>query len=882
MSLGAGKRFGPYEVVARVGAGGMGEVYRALDTRLDRPVALKVLPDAVAADPERLARLTREAKTLAALNHPNIAQIYGFEDRALAMEFVEGEDLSARIARGAIRVDEALQIAGQIADALEAAHEFGVIHRDLKPSNIRVRADGVVKVLDFGLAKALAPPSAVFEGAAASTITSPAVTMPGEILGTAAYMAPEQARGKDVDKRADIWAFGVVLYEMTTGRRPFDGESVTDTVAGVVKSEPDWATVPPRLRRLLKSCLEKDPKKRLRDIGDWKRELDRGAGNAPPGSQPRVWWGLAGVATLAAAAIAVLHFGEAAPVPPLTVRFQIPLPASNTFTYGMAIAPDGRHIAFSAKQGDQPNRIWVRALDAVDATPVAGTEGAKGITWSPDGRSLAFTVGRALKRVPIEGGAAQTLYEAANENAAGSCFWARRGVIVIGGGYNGSIWSVPESGGVATPLTRVDTSRREVVHGIPAPLPDGRHFLYTRVATDPDVAGVYIGSLDREPADQDPSRLLAAGNATYYTDNGGSGYLLYLREGALLAHAFDAASLKLVGEPVQVSAGVANWGGLGLFASEGGLIAYRLGARQTGVLGTELTWFDREGNSAGTVGRTEAFETIRLSPDNSRAAVMIRRGLGNADPGKTELWAVDLDRGGVLDRRSMADAPSASAPAWSPDGAHIVFSSTTQGVSNLVLTRADGGNGEDVVFHNDASVASTSWSRDGRFLLFQSGPRDAPDIWVLTLADRKGVPILQTSSAEADPAFSPDTKWFAYASNASTGFEIYMRAFDPDAPGTLPGAAIRVSTQGGRDPHWTKAGRELIYRVGDDLMAVDIPVGPDPHPGEPKLLFTLPSRAYWDVSNDGTRFLVGVPPVGSVTTPITVLLNWRKPSGSGG
>ena len=517
MSLRPGDRLGPYEVLAAIGAGGMGEVFRGRDTRLDRDVAIKVLPDAVARDPERLARFEREAKTLAALNHPNVAQIYGLEGGALAMEFVEGEDLSVRISRGPVPVDEAVAIAAQIADALEAAHELGIIHRDLKPSNIRVREDGAVKVLDFGLAKALASPSTLIDAPSSPTITSPALTELGVVLGTAAYMAPEQARGKRVDKRADIWAFGVVLYEMVTGRRTFDGETVNESLAGVMKSEPEWAPVPPELRRLLRSCLEKDPKKRLRDIGDWRRQLDDPAHATAPRATRRSWlpWSVAAAVAIAATALAIVHFGES-PATTRPVSFQIQPPPGNTLALGLAVSPDGLRIAFTARDADNVMRLWIRDVDAVEARAIAGTEGVVSIFWSPDGKFVGFTVGAAMKKVAIEGGPVLPICTVASANAMGRGAWSPGGMIVFGGTTGGVIRQVSESGGPITALTALDRARADVVHGLPAFLPDGRHFLYTRVTNDETTAGIFIGEINRKPEDQGLTRLVAASNAEVY------------------------------------------------------------------------------------------------------------------------------------------------------------------------------------------------------------------------------------------------------------------------------------------------------------------------------------------------------------------------------
>jgi hypothetical protein len=514
----AGQRLGPYEIIAKLGEGGMGEVYRARDAKLGRDVALKILPETFANEPERLARFEREARTLASLNHPHIAQIYGLEDgpaeagphnRALVMELVEGEDLSARIARGPLPLDEALPIARQIAEALEAAHDAGIIHRDLKPANIKVRSDGRVKVLDFGLAKtgaagatgATGASGAVrYTGAAGAndqlnspTITSPAaLTMGGMILGTAAYMAPEQAKGKPVDKRADIWAFGCVLYEMVTARRPFDGEDITDTIAAVVSKEPDWSPVPPMLTRLLHQCLQKDPRKRLRDIGDVWALIDDmpRTTSAPAVSRGPLTFALAGaaaIAAIAAAAIGYVHFSEQPPAPPPLTRLHMALPAGATPDLNMQISPDGRRLAYLGRGADGVVRVYLRAFDELEASPIAGTEGtgSGSVFWSPDSRWLAFVNQQRLKKFDVVGGGSpQTIADVSGASVIGGA-WNRDGVIVFGSNPSGrqgsgGMFKVSAAGGTITPITSLDAERKEMGHRFPAFLPDGRRFLYLR------------------------------------------------------------------------------------------------------------------------------------------------------------------------------------------------------------------------------------------------------------------------------------------------------------------------------------------------------------------------------------------------------------------
>ena len=872
MGLQAGDRLGSYEILGRIGAGGMGEVYRARDARLDRTVAIKVLPDTVAHDPERLARFDREAKTLAALNHTNIAQVFGLEGGALAMEFVEGEDLSAHIARGPIPLGEALDLAGQVADALDAAHEMGIVHRDLKPSNIRVREDGVVKVLDFGLAKALAPPAVV---TAAPTVTSPAMTERGTILGTAAYMAPEQARGKAADRRADIWAFGVVLYEMTTGRRPFEGESVSDSLASVLKSDPDWAPVPPALQRLLRSCLEKDPKKRLRDVGDWRRLLDDPAAGAPRrGTRPVWWWAATAVLAVTAGAIGVIHFGETRPAA-RPVTFQIHPPEKADFSMGFTVSPDGARVAFAARGPDEILRIWVRDLDTLQARPVAGTENARTASWSPDGRSLVFVAGRLLKRVAIDGGASLTLHEAQGPDALGGGVWNRDGVILFGGTRNGAIQRVSEGGGPASPVTAIDRARGEVVHGLPMWLPDGRHFLYTRVSTDPAVSGVFVGSIDRAPEAQDVARLLPASHAVYAQTTGGAGQLLYLRQGTLVSHPFDAGRRAFIGEPVPMAEGVGNFGAMGFFSVGGGTLAYRKGDQLGGARDSQLTWLDRKGTRVAAVGRPASYDGLRLSPDATRAAVV----LASAPDGglSVDLWVLELARG--VSKRLTSNQASERAPVWSPKGDRIAFMSPRAGVPDLYITAADGSGAEELLLKSDHSKTPTSWSRDGGLLLFHAyEPPNSANLWMLPLGrEGKASSYLQTRFAETEARFSPDMEWIAYTSNESERNEVYLRRFAPTTSGFAAGGAIPVTKDGGSQPRWRQDSRELIFLgPGGAIMSVDlVPEGGRLRPQTPTLLFTVPDGAHWDVTADGKRFLVALPSGESALAPLTITLNWK-------
>jgi predicted Ser/Thr protein kinase len=625
VSLDRGTKFGPYEIVEPIGAGGMGEVYRARDSRLKRDVALKVLPAAFTHDPERLARFTREAEILASLNHPNIAAIYGVEEGALVMELVEGETLAEVIRRGPAPLDTALEYAGQIAAALDAAHEKGVVHRDLKPANVKVTPEGRVKVLDFGLASVVqGPASANTADSANSPTLTMRATQAGVVLGTAAYMAPEQARGRPVDRRADIWAFGVILCEMLTGRPAFTGEDITEILASVVKDKPDLSSLPPKVRPLVERCLEKDPKKRLRDIGDAMSLIEStpGAAAASRPASSRLAWALAAVVAAAFAAISLVHFREKPPAAEL-VRFQIPLPGPVTI-FGLAsVSPDGRRIAFSALGRDGRSVLWVRTLDSLESRPLAATEGVQApLFWSPDSRYIAFYVPGKLKKIEVSGGPPQTVCDAPEMWRGGA--WSRDGVIIFGaGGLGQGLLRVSEAGGIASPLTKLDPSRREAAHGEPSFLPDGRHFVYLR-GSILESSGIYVGSLDAKPEQQSTKRLLAIRGSAVYAPaadragvNSGMGHLLFVREGSLMAQAFDSRRQELAGDAVPIAENLSEIGLPRFSASTTGVLAY-----QTGGFGlnTRLSWFDRTGKILGTIGEPGPYNTVALSPDGTRVA----------------------------------------------------------------------------------------------------------------------------------------------------------------------------------------------------------------------------------------------------------------------
>jgi eukaryotic-like serine/threonine-protein kinase len=889
LALTLGARFGPYEILAALGAGGMGEVYRARDTRLNREVALKVLPDAFANDPERLARFQREAQVLASLNHPNIAHIHGLEEsggvRALVMELVEGEDLAQRIAHGPIPLDEALPMAKQIAEALEAAHERGIIHRDLKPANIKLRPEGTVKVLDFGLAKAMEPLGTVSNVSQWPTLTTPAMTEAGIILGTAAYMSPEQARGRPADKRADVWGFGVVLYEMLTGRQAFEGETISDVLAKVIEREPDWAVLPastpPGLRQLLRRCARKDPKTRLQAMGDARVQIEELISGATEetatavATQPRIWrrarfaWTVAALSLPITAALAIpatLYLRRVVPER-LPARFEIPTPPTSD-PVSFALSADGRQLAFVATAEGVP-RLWVRPLDQVTAQPLAGTEGASYPFWAPDGRAIGFFADGKLKRIDLGSGVPQVLADAPSGRGG---TWNRDGVVVFAptaiiGGLH-PLMRVMSTGG--TPVAATRHAPGQGSHRWPQFLPDGRHFLFFMAYGRPETQGIYVGTLDGGEA----TRVLSAETAAVYAPPGA---LLWVRQGVLVAHRFDPANGVVTGEAIPIAQAVGSDEGVlrGAFAVATGVLAHRAGGGER----RQLVWVDRAGIARGTVGPADegGLSNPELSPDGRRVAV------NRTMQGNTDVWLIEVGRG-VASRFTFA-ASNDGFPLWSPDGRRLVFGSEPKGVYDLVEKPLSGGGDEQPLLVTAEPKNPLAWSPDGRLLLYATQhPKTGTDLWALPLAgERKPFPVVQTPFEEVTGQFSPDGRWVAYQSNESGPMQIYVRPF----PG--PGGQWQLSTTGGKQPRWRPDGKELFYVAPDArLMAVPIAAGADNQTleaGAPVPLFStrlasganvpggVMSRPQYAVASDG-RFLMNVAVEGAIAPPITVVLNW--------
>ena len=891
MPILTGKRLGPYEILSAIGAGGMGEVYRARDTRLNRDVAIKVLPEVFADDADRMARFEREARVLAALNHPHIAAIYGVEEsnssRALVMELVDGPTLADRMGAdriadrmgaGPIPLDEALAIAKQIAEALEYAHDKGVIHRDLKPANIKVTADGTVKVLDFGLAKALLDKPTAADPSNSPTLSMNA-TVAGVILGTAAYMSPEQARGKTVDRRADIWAFGVVLFEMLTGRAVFAGEDVSETLAFVMTKEPAFDALPAKtplaVRNLLQRCLAKDVRQRLQHIGEARFALEH-AGDTPaapvtvpvgsPLGNGRLAWAVAAIAIVAALVLAFAYFNRA-PADQETNKVSV-LPPSNaaiSSDSAPAISPDGRRLAFVAQESSGKSLLWVRPLNSLIAQSLAGTEDARQPFWSPDSRFIGFFASGKLKKVDASGGPPQTLCEVGPGTFGGT--WNQNGAIIFAEGIQ-PLLTVPAAGGQPRAATALDSSRQEREHLFPHFLPDGRHFLYLALSAKRENGGTYVGSLDSK----DAKRLLGMASEVNYAP---PGYLLFVSDGTLMAQPFNTSRLSLSGEPFPIAEQVLSnpvFGDAMFSASESGVLAYRGGAFSGK---TQLTWFDRTGKQLGIVGPPGEYLNPELSPDGKRVAVEQKSAQGHRD-----IWLLELSGGAAT--RFTFNPVDEYYPIWSPDGSHIVFASDREGSYGLYLKPSSGVGSEELLLKSATEVAPFSWSSDGRFIVYRFfGTKGHVEEWGLPMSgDRKPFALLRSEEfSYAYAKLSPDGRWVAYMTNESGRNEIDIQTFPK------PGGKWQVSDAGGIYPRWSRDGKELFYLAPDGkLTALTVKGDSALEAGVPTALFethmvggprnVVGFRQQYDVASGSQRFLINVPVAEETSSPITLVLNW--------
>ncbi len=891
-----GQTLGHYRVVEKIGAGGMGEVYRAEDTKLGRDVALKVLSERLTHDATRLARFEREARVLASLNHPNIAAIYGFEEangqRFLVLELVEGEDLAQRLKRGTPPLEETLEVARQICDALEAAHERGVIHRDLKPANVKVTPAGKVKVLDFGLAKAISGDSEARDFSQSPTI-SEIISREGVILGTAAYMSPEQARGKPLDKRTDLWSFGCLLYELLTARGPFDADTVSDCIGAILHREPDWALLPPetppRVRHLLRRCLEKDAARRLRDIGDARLELEdalekptlempaAGLDFAPvPRWRRAVPWALAGL--LGVSLLLALVLLRRTALPPPVTRFTIQLPPTeplSTWRTAVALSPDGSRLVYTASRGGIP-LLFLRHMDKLEAAPLADTEGASGPFFSPDGERVGFLVGRTFKSVSLRDGAVSTIGRAPPVGCGAA--WAPDNSILysFAVGIEG-LYRFPAGGGEGKPLTRLDASRGELSHCWPEVLPGGSSLVFT-VLTEKGLEGARIvaARLDSSEEIKEWKTVVEGGTHARYSP---TGHLVYASGGKLLAVPFDPERLETTGPatPLDTDVLVNPSTGSAQFAlSPAGALVLVTGGMQTPQ--RTLVWVDRQGRAEPVGAPARGYGVLRLSPDRRLLAM-------NISNGNEDIWVYDLARG-TLSRVTSHPARDIY-PVWTRDGQQLIFSSDRNRRPQDMYRKAVGGGNEEALLTRPTDQPKSfpefafDTSPDRRWLIYAADntleKQSGWDLFLLPLqGERTPQPFLGTQFDEIQPAFSPDSRWLAYASNETGRWEIYVLPY----PG--PGPRAQISTDGGLQPLWSPSGRELFYRNGDQMMAVEISAPPAFSASAPRQLFEgryvqggmNPGWANYDVSADGQRFLLLRSEQEGGPTQMTVVLNW--------
>ena len=895
MPLSPHTRLGPYEIVSAIGAGGMGEVYKARDTRLDRTVAIKVLPEHRYSTPQARERFEREAKAISSLNHPHICTLHdvGQQDGIdfLVMEYLEGQTLADRLKKGPLPPDQVLQLSIQITSALDAAHRHGVIHRDLKPGNIVLTKTGA-KLLDFGLAKVRAT-EAVAGMTALPTETTP-LTNEGTILGTLQYMAPEQLEGKEADARTDIFALGAVIYEMATGRKAFAGKSHASLISAIMTAEPPpistlQSMTPPALDHVVRTCLAKEPDSRWQTASDVLLQLKWiAAGNSQAafpvvphrGARERLGWILAGC--LLAALIAVGVMMNLRPAPEArVVQFEV-APPQNDVSGWPAISPDGQHMAYSAKAtSTSPRMIFLRSLNSLDTNPLPGIEGDVDYSWSPDSSQIAFATESALKKINITGGASQVICN----HTASDIAWNRDGVILFWGGRGQGLLRVAAAGGEPKPVTKLDPARQETAHFFTQFLPDGRHFLYLAVSAKPENSGTYLGLLDSPEI-----KRIHDGNAnTIYAQ---PGYLLFIRgtstqsggagSGSLMAQRFDIRRAELSGDPVVVADSVATFSVLGRLGqilvgffsvSQNGVLTYRPGS---GAAGTQLVWFDRSGKRLRTLGEPADYTNPAVSPDQKMVAV------GKRDPQtKTrDIWVVDLQRG--TSSRLTFDPADDFNPTWSPDGARIAFTSDRKGHRDIYVKAASGVGEEQMLVESVEEKGSEDWSPDGQYLVWGSDTTGYE--WLFSFRDHKILPFLQAKFLQTQCRFSPNQggppHWIAYSSFESGSQQVYVRSFAGALSGS--GGKWQISTDGGSEPMWRGDGKELFYLNGNGnkLMAVEVNgEGESFRAGIPKELFEVhltpeQRRNRFIVTSDGKRFLMNALVEEQEHRSFRVVLNW--------
>jgi len=875
MNLTPGTRLGAYEIVGMIGSGGMGEVYRARDTRLERTVAIKVLQGDLALSPETRQRFDREARIISSLNHPHICTLYdvGHQDGMdyLVMEYLEGESLADRLQRGALPLPEITKIGMEIADALDRAHRQGLVHRDLKPGNI-VLTKGGAKLLDFGLARMTGLEEAP-RSLSSPTMSRP-LTAEGTIVGTFQYMAPEQLEGAETDARSDIFSFGSVLYEMASGRRAFEGKSQASLIAAILREVPAPISsirdvIPPAVERVILRCLEKNPDDRYQTARDvlldlkWAAEAGSRAGIPAPIAarrkhRERLAWSLAG-AGLAAALLLGGFTVMNRPPQPVPLRFFAPTPKGILLNDTPKVSPDGKYVAYNASDSTGRSCIWIRPLGSLTAEIVPGTDNARRPFWSPDSRYLGFMQDGKLRKVAAQGGPPQTICES---QSAGDGTWSRQGVILFDGSPTDSIRMVNAGGGTPRAATTIDHARGEVGSAWPHFLPDGRHFLFLGLGNRPDDTTLKVGDT------RSTKVVILAHGAFSRIEYVQPGYLLFARDRSLLAQPFDASRLRLTGDAFPVVDDVAVGGGVGSnadFSSSATTLVFRGGAAGRRM---HLVWVDRAGKTLQEFGQPGEYYNVALAPDGRRVAATY--GQEN-----TDIWIVDPARS--VNTRFTFDAGGDYTPVWSPDGSKIAFMSDRTTPTGIYIKQSSGAGAESLRFRLPVRASVTGWSRDGRFLVgIARQPNTTWDIWIFPLdGTRQPYPFVSGPTADVEPSISPDSRWIAYSSNESGRSEIYIQPLDGS------GGKLQVSNQGGRDPHWRADGREMFYIApGGDVTAVDVTLGATLALGTPHRLFRQaldqidPTGHYFDVSADGQRLLVRRDLDATDAPVTTVFVNW--------
>jgi serine/threonine protein kinase/Tol biopolymer transport system component len=874
MALTAGTKLGPYEILAPLGAGGMGEVYRARDTRLERDVAVKVLPANLSSDPSLRQRMEREAKAVSKLSHPHICTLHdiGHQDGVdfLVMELVEGETLEHRLTKGPLPPEQTMRLAAQIADALAKAHKRGITHRDLKPSNIMLTKSGT-KLMDFGLAKESGP-APLAAALTEMTAEQSKLTVEGTIVGTFQYMAPEQLEGKEADARTDIFALGEVIYEMATGTPAFAGKSRASLIAAILSSEPQPMAVvqpmtPPALERVVKKCLAKDPDERWQSANDLSSELSwiaeggghtAGAAPLPAGKKTRevLAWVICGALTVILL-LGAMWWRSSKPLEQsMNFYVSLPFPARD-----IAAAPNGHTLALVAyEQSARKNVLWTYELGSQDARSLLDTAGASYPFWSADGRSLAFFADAKLKKLEVSGGPVQTVCDAPSGRGG---TWNMDGVIIFTpyGGMGGGLYRVSASGGTPTPISNPDKSRGEQSHRWPMFLPDGRHYFYmaANFTGRKGVDAIFVGSLD---SNEKRFVVEATANAAYAAP----GYLLFYRDKTLLAQRFDLKRFALTGEPTTILTEIQYLGvARAVFAvSDSGVLVAQTGS---GVALSQPVWFDRKGNNVGVVGKPDIYGNVSIAP-NGRSVAVDKTDMASQN---VDVWTYELQRESA--RRLTFDPATEAISIWSPDAARLVFSSNRQSNYDLYMKNSDGAQEEKNIVHDDIDKFANDWSRDGKYILYAR----ATDLWFATLPELKSGLFLKAVSVLRNGQFSPDGKWVAYASNETGKWEIYVTSF-PESRGKW-----QVSTGGGEQPRWRGDGKELFYLASDGkMMAAPVTIGAHFDAGTPVALFqaaplqpfSLPDQFIYDVSRGGQRFLVITPVKQAETAPMSVVLNW--------